>query len=115
MNRRSLLSLFGSVGITAFAGCSTLSDFNDSDSSGTPTPTPEENPVNFRVDFVDEAGTMQHVADTYSSENESERVVNEYSEEEWQEFETMIWDSGPKGIWMSKWTTCNHLWNMRSE
>jgi hypothetical protein len=92
-----LISLCGSVGITTLAGCSTLSDFTGEDSSGTPTSTPEENPVNFQVDFVDEAGTMQHVANAYSSENESEKVVNTYSEEEWQEFEDNdigLWDDG---------------------
>lgn len=96
MRRRALISLSGSAGLTALAGCNTLSNFDRGNSSGTPTSN-EALPVNYRVDFVDEAGTMQHVADAYSSENESERVINEYSETEWQEFEDNdigLWDEG---------------------
>jgi len=40
---------------------------------------------------------MQHVADAYSSEDESERIVNEYSEGDWQEFEDNdlgLWSEG---------------------
>ena len=46
---------------------------------------------------MDEAGTIGHVGDAYSSENESERVVNDYSEDEWQEFEDNdigLWGEG---------------------
>jgi hypothetical protein len=96
--------LCGGVGITALTDCSTGSNPDSGDSSGTSTFTSEEkNPVNFRVDFVDGAGTIQHVAEAYSSENESERVVNNYSEDDWQKFKHSEYDVSLQTLDMALW------------
>mgnify|MGYP000486503000 CR=1 FL=1 len=83
MNRRGFLQGASAAGLAGLAGCASMLEGG---SDETTTTTEEAVPVNFRVEFVDEAGTLGHVAGDYSAEDEAHRAVNEVTEEQWQEF-----------------------------
>jgi len=90
LKRRKFLQSAAATGAAAsLSGCAGIRGFLNGESKGNNqgTSTPEEESENFRVDFIDETGTLGHVAQNYSTDNESDNAVNNYTEEEWQEFE----------------------------
>mgnify|MGYP006274835835 CR=1 FL=1 len=82
----SLLSVSGCLGITGNNGGGGGS--NDGYAGEPVDPNADDDTGSgHRVDFVDDAETLGQVAGNYNSEYEYDEIVNEYSEDDWQEMD----------------------------
>ncbi|WP_436901196.1 twin-arginine translocation signal domain-containing protein [Halovenus halobia] len=90
MERRDFIKGLGVAGASGLAGCSAITggDDNGEDDQVGHRITDEGGGdyVMMRVDFVDQAGTLGQV-DHMSNDGEADNLVNNYSEEQWQEMD----------------------------
>jgi len=94
MDRRDFLKAGAATGAAmSWSGCLGTPGGNEDEGDGYAgkrvDPNEDDNSGSgHRVDFVDQAENLGQVAESYSSEKEYDKIVNDYSEEEWQEMDS---------------------------
>jgi hypothetical protein len=94
MERRDFLKVGAAAGATmSWSGCLGILGGNEDDGgdgyAGEPVDPDADDDTGsgHRIDFVDQAETLGQVGEGYSSDNEYDTIVNNYSEEDWQEMD----------------------------